>query len=96
MAAIVCGGEVVAAMGYAEGTEPIDELEGMRPGAAGCWLEVPGAGSCAAAAAALEYPPGATLVVGRPGSGGLTREETGLLRRDGPGRGDDDADAQRP
>ena len=79
-AAIVRGGEVVAATGYPEGAAPIAELEGVRPGAAGCWLEVPGAGPCAAAAAALEYPPGATLVVGRPGSGGLTREETGLLR----------------
>ena len=80
VAAIVRGGEVVAAIGYPAGAAPIAELEGVRPGAAGCWLEVPGAGSCAAAAAALEYPPGATLVVGRPGPGGLTREETGLLR----------------
>jgi len=80
VAAIVRGGEVVAAIGYPEGAAPIAELEGVRPGAADCWLEVPGAGSCAAAAAALEYPPGTTLVVGRPGPGGLTREETGLLR----------------
>jgi len=78
VAAIVCGGEVIAAVGYAENTEPVGELTRIRPGAPNMWLNVPGAGRCPAAAAALAYPPGATLVLARPG--GLTRQETGLLR----------------
>ena len=81
VAAIVCGGQVVAAVGYPEDAAPVvAELAGVRPGVADCRLEVPGVGSCAAVAAELEYPPGATLVVGRAGPGSLTREETGLLR----------------
>jgi len=78
VAAIVCGGELIAAVGYAEETEPVGELTRIRPGAPGSWLNVPGAGRCPAAAAALAYPPGATLVLAR--SGGLTRQEAGLLR----------------
>ena len=77
VAAIVCSGELVAAMGYPEDTARVDELERVMPSAARSWLDVPGAGRCAAAAAALEYPPGATLVIARPGA--LTRQETGLL-----------------
>ena len=78
VAAIVCDGGLIAAVGYAEGTEPVGELTGIRPGAPDSWLNVPGAGRCAAAAAALAYPPGATLVLAR--TRGLTRQETGLLR----------------
>ena len=81
VAAIVAGGELVAAVGYAEGGAPVDELERVRPGAAARRLEVPGVGSCAAAVATLEHPPGATLVLARAGGHGLTREETALLRR---------------
>ena len=77
-AAIVRAGEVIAAVGYPEGATPGAELARIRAGSGG-WLEVPGVGRCAAAAASLEYPPGATLVVGRAGPGGLTREESGLL-----------------
>ena len=80
VAAIVCGGELVAAVGYPQGSAPVAELATVRPGVADAWLQVPGVGSCAAAAAALEYPPGATLVLARSGHGGLSREETGLLR----------------
>ena len=78
VAAIVCGGGLIAAVGYAEGTEPVGELSAIRPGAPDSWLNVPGAGRCPAAAAALAYPPGATLVLAR--TRGLTRQETGLLR----------------
>jgi GAF domain-containing protein len=78
VAAIVCGGELVAGVGYAEDSCPVDELERVRPGAAGASLDVPGVGVSAAAATALEHPPGATLVVAR--SDALTPEETGLLR----------------
>ena len=79
-AAIVCGGELVAAVGYPPGGASVAELAGVRPGTADARLQVPGAGSCAAAAASLEYPPGATLVLARSAPGGLSREETGLLR----------------
>jgi hypothetical protein len=78
--AAIVGGELVAAVGYPEGTAPVADLAAVQPGVRGCFLEVPGVGPCAAAAAALEHPPGATLVVARAGPDGLTREETGLLR----------------
>ncbi|HTX65499.1 MAG TPA: GAF domain-containing protein, partial [Opitutaceae bacterium] len=80
VAAIVCGGELVAAVGYPQGSALVAELAAVRPGVADAWLQVPGAGSCAAAAATLEYPPGATLVLARSGPGAFSREETGLLR----------------
>ena len=76
-AAIMAGGELLAAVGYAEGTEPVDELRRIRPGAPDSRLNVPGVGWCAVAAAGLAYPPGATLVLARPR--GLTRQETALL-----------------
>ena len=72
-------GEIIVATGYPDGAAPAAELARIRAGTRG-WLEVPGVGRCAAAAATLEYPPGATLVVGRAGPGGLTREESSLLR----------------
>ena len=78
VAAIVCGGELIAAVGYPEVTAPADELTRIRPGAPDSWLAVPGVGRCPATAAALAYPPGAKLVLAR--SGGLTRQEAGLLR----------------
>jgi signal transduction histidine kinase len=78
VAAIVRGRELVAAVGYAEGRAPVDQLERVRPGVVGSRLDVPGVGVCAAAAATLDHPPGATLVVARPEA--LTREETGVLR----------------
>ena len=80
VAAIVCGGELVAAVGYPQGSALVAELAAVRPGVADAWLQVPGPGSCAAAAATLEYPPGATLVLARSGPHGLSREETVLLR----------------
>src|SRR5580692_2201178 len=75
--AIVAGGELLAAVGYPEGTEPVDELKRIRPGALDSRLKVPGVGWCPVSAAGLAYPPGATLVLARPH--GLTREETALL-----------------
>ena len=77
VAAIVCGGELVAGVGYAGSGVPVAELERVRPDASGASLDVPGVGASAAVAAGLEHPPGATLVVARPEA--LTREETGLL-----------------
>ncbi len=78
VAAILVDGELLAAVGYAEGTEPLDELKRIQPGASDARLEVPGVGWCAAAVAGLAYPPGATLVLGR--RDGLTRQEIALLR----------------
>ena len=80
VAAIVCGGELMAAIGYPDGTAPVDELEEVRPGLEGSQLEVAGLGACAAAAALLEHPPGASLVIARMAPDSLTREESGLLR----------------
>ena len=79
-AAIVAGGEVVAAVGYPLGAAPVAELEAVKPGAADGVLEVPGVGLCAATAVALEHPPGAALVIARADADGLSRDEAGLLR----------------
>ena len=72
VAAIVADGELLAAVGYAEGTEPVDELRRVRPGAPDSRLKVPGVGWCAVTAAGLAYPPGAVLVLARPRA--LTRQ----------------------
>ncbi|HTU87030.1 MAG TPA: GAF domain-containing protein, partial [Solirubrobacteraceae bacterium] len=80
VAAIVCDGELIAAIGYPGGIAPIGELEAVEPGVEGSAFEVPGFGTGSASAAPLEHPPGARLVVARGGASGLTREETGLLR----------------
>ena len=77
MAAIMDDGELLAAVGYAEGTEPLEDLQRMRPGVPDSRLEVPGVGTCAVAVAGLAYPAGATLILAR--RDGLTGEETALL-----------------
>jgi len=51
----------------------------VRVGTGG-WLEVPGMGRCAAVAAGMEYPPGATLVLARAGQGAWSRGQADLLR----------------
>ena len=79
-AAIVGGGKVLATVGFPRGAAPVADLEAVKSGRGDCSLEVPGVGPCAATAAALEHPPGATLVVARAGVDGLTTEEAGLLR----------------
>src|SRR5919198_1175939 len=78
VAVIACGGDVVAAVGYPDGMAPAGELGLVTPGATEASLEVPGVGTCAAAAATLDPPPAGTLVVARPDA--LTREEDSLLR----------------
>ena len=80
VAALVARDELVAVVGYPQGRAPVAELTAVRPGVADCRLDVPGVGSCPAAAATLEHPPGATLVVARQGPDGLAPEEIGLLR----------------
>jgi signal transduction histidine kinase len=78
VAAIVCGGEVVAAVGYPEGVAPAAELSSVPEG--GGELAVPGVGACSATGVALEHPPGGMLVVARSGSDGLSGPEASLLR----------------
>ena len=79
VAAIVCGGDVVAAVGYPEGAAPGPELRSVSPGAA-VELAIPGTGISPATGVSLEYPPDATLVLARSGPEGLKREEAALLR----------------
>jgi len=79
VAAMVCSGEVIAAVGYPEGTVPGAECVRVRVGIAD-WLEVPGIGRCAAVAASMEYPPGATLVLARPGRGAWSPGQAALLQ----------------
>ena len=80
VAAILCDGEVVAAVGYSEGAAPAAELASVAAGATGAALSVPGVGACPATGVALEHPPGGILLLARSGSDGLSREEASLLR----------------
>lgn len=80
VAAIVCDGAVLAAVGYPDGAVPVAELESVRPGDTCSELSVPGVGACPATCVPLEHPPGATTVVARSGSDGMSPEEAGLLR----------------
>ena len=65
VAAIVCDGQLIAAIGYPGGTGPIGELEAVQAGVEGSVLDVPGVGAASASAAPLEHPPGARLVIAR-------------------------------
>ncbi|HEY8755504.1 MAG TPA: histidine kinase [Candidatus Dormibacteraeota bacterium] len=77
MAAIVCGDELVASVGYPEGAAPAADIAAAVESGL---LHVPGAGACRAAAVSIEHPPGAMFVVARSGAAGLSREEASLLR----------------
>jgi hypothetical protein len=78
VAAIVCGGQLLAAVGCPEGAAPVAELAAVSPGVEG-QLAVPGLGVCPATAVRLEHPPGAKLVVARCATG-LGPREASLLR----------------
>ena len=78
VAAIVAGADVLAAVGYPEAAAPAGELAAVTPELEAAVLDVPGVGACPAAAAPLDHPAGATLVVARPDH--LTTDEAGLLR----------------
>jgi signal transduction histidine kinase len=78
VAAIVCCGEVVAAVGYPEGAVPAAELSSVSGGRGE--LAVPGIGACPATAVALEHPPGGILVLARSGPDVFTGQEARLLR----------------
>ena len=80
VAAIVCAGELVTAVGYPESAVPVTELASVAPGVAGSELTIPGAGTSPATAVSLEHPPGTTLVVARSGPDDLSRDEASLLR----------------
>jgi signal transduction histidine kinase len=77
VAAIVADRSVIAAVGYQEGTVPVDDLKSVAFGSSRR-LMVPGVGLCPATAVALEYPPGAALVLAR--IEGLRREEISVLQ----------------
>ncbi len=77
VAAIVYGGEIVAAVGYPEGAAPAAELISVAAG--GGELAVPGVGMYPATRVALDHPPGGILVLARTGSDGLSGPEGGLL-----------------
>jgi signal transduction histidine kinase len=77
VAAIVYGGEIVAAVGYPEGAAPAAELISVASG--GGELAVPGVGTYPATRVALDYPPGGILVLARTGSDGLSGPEASLL-----------------
>jgi signal transduction histidine kinase len=78
VAAIVCGGEVVAAVGYPEGATAVAELVSVAAGGSS-ELAVPGVGACPATRVPLQHPPGGILVVARTGSDGLSGLEGSLL-----------------
>ncbi|MFZ0120223.1 MAG: GAF domain-containing sensor histidine kinase [Pseudonocardiaceae bacterium] len=78
VAGIVCGGQLLAAVGYPDGAAPVAELAAVTPGVEG-ELAVPGLGVCSATAVRLEHPPDARLVVARFGTG-LGPQEASLLR----------------
>jgi signal transduction histidine kinase len=78
IAAILCRGEVLAAVGYPEGAAPAAELSAVTAGGGGV-LAVPGFGTYPATGVALEHPPGGILVLARSGSQGLSAEEISLL-----------------
>jgi signal transduction histidine kinase len=79
VAAIVCGGEVVAAVGYPEDAAPATDLRRVTADPVAWELAVPGVGVCPATGVPLEYPRGATLVLARSGLR-LGRDESALLR----------------
>jgi signal transduction histidine kinase len=78
VAAIVVDREVIACVGYPAGCPPLDDLQAVARGVSH-QLAVPGAGMCPAAAVALDHPPGATFILARSGSEGLSREDISLL-----------------
>jgi hypothetical protein len=78
--AIVSGDELVASVGYPEGSAPVGELGAVTPGVSRLELAVPSVGPCPATAVSLAHPPGATLVLARSSGDGLNPEEAGLLR----------------
>jgi signal transduction histidine kinase len=77
VAAILSGGEVVAAVGYPEGAAPLAELMSVTEGRGE--LAMPGGSTYPATRVGLEHPPGGFLVLARSGSEGLSGEEASLL-----------------
>src|ERR1700737_2125791 len=75
--AIVAGGKVIAAVGYQEGTAPVDELQSVAMGASRL-LQVQGVGLCPAIAISLDYPPDAAMVLARTER--LGRDEISVLQ----------------
>jgi signal transduction histidine kinase len=77
-AAIVGGGEIISSVGFAQRWAPVEKLVRLTRASTGSRLEVEGRGSWHVAAARLDHPKAATLVLARPEP--FTREEAALLR----------------
>jgi diguanylate cyclase (GGDEF)-like protein len=77
--ALVRGGRVIAAVGFAEGELPAEPLVAVADGSRGT-LAVPGAGECEAIAVPLEDERPLHLVVARRPERPFRSEELGLLR----------------
>jgi signal transduction histidine kinase len=78
VAAIVSTGQIVASVGYQEGSAPLADLESVASGVSR-QLAVPGAGVCSAISARLAYPPDSSLIVARSGPNGWTPDESSLI-----------------
>jgi diguanylate cyclase (GGDEF)-like protein len=79
VAAIVDDGDLVASIGFPEGTAPVADLAAISTRDA-CEAELAGLGPCNAVAVDLEAADSGRLLVARLGGGGFSREETDLLR----------------
>ncbi|MGI5127612.1 GAF domain-containing sensor histidine kinase [Pseudonocardia sp. CA-107938] len=79
VAAIIDGGELLAAIGYPAGEAPVGELDAVARGTRRL-LTVPGSGLCPATVVELVHPPGARLVVARSSTDALCREEIWVLQ----------------
>jgi diguanylate cyclase (GGDEF)-like protein len=79
VAAVVCDGAVVTAVGLRTGRAPEAALTEVAAGLRDT-LDVPGAGGCHAVAVPLHTPKPARLLVARSGADGFTVEERSLIR----------------
>jgi diguanylate cyclase (GGDEF)-like protein len=79
LGAVVCEGELVASVGYPRGAPPDPKLIEVAAGRRDT-LQIPGAGTCHAVAAALGGTPRRHLIVARSGDDPFTGEEVNLLR----------------
>jgi diguanylate cyclase (GGDEF)-like protein/PAS domain S-box-containing protein len=79
VAAMVRGGRLAAAVGFAQGEAPVADLVALTERPRGI-IEVPGAGACQVLVIPVDDDPASHLVIGRSGDGGFDAEESALLR----------------
>ena len=80
VAAIVCDGELVAAIGYPDGTAPVMSSRRCSRGSKGPRWRSPASARARRRRLRSSIPTGARLVIARPAPHSLTHEEIGLLR----------------